>query len=189
MPETASNLIIPGQSIGQTELGRYGQVCLAKLGEPDARDDAMGKYSSIWLSRKGGGKRDTLFIFYVANDRHNIEPLDGVSILLVRITSPWFRTFDGLSTGCTLEQILRSFPGTVPTGESQTMYDEAQRGIAFEFAGRATAGSACVAIMVHPTGKMGDLDFVDRETVNNWGLNLATTENINGVLRGYGIDP
>jgi hypothetical protein len=59
MAETDSNLIVPGKSIGQTELGRYGQVYLDKLGEPDARDDAMGKYSSIWLSRKEGGKKDT----------------------------------------------------------------------------------------------------------------------------------
>jgi len=188
VPETGSNLIVPGQSIGQTELGRNRNVYLDKLGEPDARDDAMGRYTSIWVSRKEGGKKDTFSIYYVANDRRNIEPLDGVSILLIRITSSWFRTSDDLSTGHTLGQVLNSFPGAIPTGESQTLYDDAQRGIAFEFAERATADSTCVAIMAHPTDNLGDVYLAYTEEVDLI-RRLATTANVNTVLRGYGIDP
>jgi hypothetical protein len=60
------------------------------------------------------------------------------------------------------------------------MYDDAKRGIAFEFAEHATAGSRCVVVMLHPTGKMGDVDFANRENIN-WVLNLATSENVNEV--------
>ena len=60
------------------------------------------------------------------------------------------------------------------------MYDDAKRGIAFEFAEHATAGSRCVVVMLHPTGKMGDVDFANRENIN-LVLNLATSENVNEV--------
>lgn len=68
------------------------------------------------------------------------------------------------------------------------MYSDAQRGIAFEIGRGASADSPRVAIMVHPTGKTGNVDFADRKNVN-WVLNLATTENVNEILRGSGIDP
>jgi hypothetical protein len=56
-----------------------------------------------------------VFVYYNRNEHLNIEPPDGVSILLIRITSPWFRISDGLSTGYTFEQILRNFAGRIPT--------------------------------------------------------------------------
>jgi hypothetical protein len=73
------------------------------IGESDARDDAPGRYTSIWVSGKEGGNEDTLFIYSV----RNIEPADGVSILAIRITTSWFRMSDGLCTGYTLGQMLR----------------------------------------------------------------------------------
>jgi hypothetical protein len=106
MSETGSNMIVAGRSIGQTELGSNGAVYLAKLGEPDARDDAPGRYTSIWVSTKRGENKDTLFIYSVRNEDRNLEPIDGVSILAIRVTSSWFRTSDGVSTGYTLGQIL-----------------------------------------------------------------------------------
>jgi len=65
MPETGYNLIVPGQSIGQTQFGG-GEACLDKLGGPDARDDAMGRYTSIWVSKKEGGNKDTLSFTTIA---------------------------------------------------------------------------------------------------------------------------
>jgi hypothetical protein len=184
--QTGSNLINLGQSIGLTQLGKYGVVYLDKLGEPDASDDAMGRYTSIWVSKKEGGKKDTLLIYSVANNRRNIKPLNGVTILLIRVSSPWYRTSDGLSTGHTLGQILHLFPGAIPIDESQTLYDDAQRGIAFEFPERATANSPCIAIMVHPTANLGDVYLLyDVDLLRR----LATTENVNEILRGSGIDP
>jgi len=171
--QTGSNLIVPGRSIGQAHLGRYGAVYLAKLPNPDADDSGMGRYRSVWLSRKAGGRADTLYIYSVANDPRNIKPLNGVSIKLIRVTSPWYRTSKGLSTGSTLSQILGHFPGVRPADRSQTLYDDAKRGIAFEFAGPARSGSACIAIMIHPPGD----------------VNLATAQDVNEILRQNGIQP
>jgi hypothetical protein len=169
----ASDLIVPGQSIGETHLGRFGAVYLAKLAKPDADDSGMGKYRSVWLSKINGGRHDTLYIFSVANGPRDIQPRDGVSILLIRVTSPWYHTANSISSGSTLPQILRSFPNARPTDQSHTLYDDAGRGIAFEFAGRATEGSACIAISVHPPGK----------------ADLVTTQDVAGILRGNGITP
>jgi len=78
--QRGSNLIIAGQSIGQIHLGRYGAAYLAKLPVPDANDSGMGRYRSVWLSRKHGDHTDTLYIYSLANGPREIQPLNGVSI-------------------------------------------------------------------------------------------------------------
>jgi hypothetical protein len=100
--QNGSSLIVAGQSIGQTHLGRFGATYLAKLPKPDADDSGMGKYRSVWLSK-----------------------------------------------------------------------NQAEQGIAFEFAGRATAGAPCIAIMVHPPGE----------------ANLTTPKDVHDILRANGIQP
>src|SRR5580693_619188 len=45
--QNGSSLIVAGQSIGQTHLGRFGATYLAKLPKPDADDSGMGKYRSV----------------------------------------------------------------------------------------------------------------------------------------------
>ena len=60
--ETKSKLIIAGVSVGQIQLGRNGAAFLAKLPHPDADDSGMGQFRSVWLSRKQGGRTDTLYI-------------------------------------------------------------------------------------------------------------------------------
>ena len=71
--QNGSSLIVAGQSIGQTHLGRFGATYLAKLPKPDADDSGMGKYRSVWLSKNQAGRKETLYIFSVANDR-DINP-------------------------------------------------------------------------------------------------------------------
>jgi hypothetical protein len=168
-----SNLIVPGQRIGQTRLGRFGAVYLAKLPKPDANDAEMQKYHSVWLTKRRGGRNDTLYIFSVANGPRDIQPPNGVTIRLIRVTSPWYHTASRISTGNTLPQILPSFPGAHPTDQTHTLYDDAKHGIAFEFAGRATTISPCIAIMVHPPND----------------VNLTTMKDVNEILRENGIQP
>ena len=157
-----SNLIIPGQSIGQTYLGRNGALYLNKLPKPNAVDAGMSQTRQVWVSKKGGQRTDTLFIHTVSNGALNVQPLQGVTIDNIRVTSPWFHTPSGLSTGSTLAQIRRHFPNVRPVDRDRTLYDDAKLGIAFEFA-HATVGSPCIAIMVHPSG---DVHVADREEVN-----------------------
>jgi hypothetical protein len=173
--QAGSNLIIAGESIGQTRLGRYGAAYLAKLPAPDADDSGMGRYRSVWLSRKQRGHADSLYIYSVANGPREIKPFNGVSIKLIRVTSPWYRTPDGLSTGSRLDQILRRFPHAQPSDDSQSLYDDVKKGIAFEFAGHAAASSRCMAIMVHPPG--------------DENVHLGTAKEVDELLRSNGIQP
>jgi hypothetical protein len=171
--QSGSNLIVPGQSIGQTHLGRFGADALARLPKPDADDSGMGKYRSVWLSKNQADRKDTLYIFSIANGPRDIQPRSGVSIQLIRVTSPWYHTANGISTGKTLSQILGSYPGARPTDQSRDLYDDANQGIAFEFAGSVTTKSLCIAIMVHPAGQ----------------VNLATAKDVNGILSANGMKP
>jgi hypothetical protein len=171
--QTGSNLIIAGKSVGQTHLGRYGAAYLARLPAPDADDSGMGQYRSVWLSRKQGGRADTLYIYSVANGPREIKPFKGVSIQLIRVTSPWYRTPDGLSTGSRLDQILRRFPHARPGDDSQGLYVDAKQGIAFEFAGHAAAESRCIAISVFSPG--------------DENVHVETAQEIDELLRSNGI--
>jgi hypothetical protein len=112
--QNGSSLIVAGQSIGQTHLGRFGATYLAKLPKPDADDSGMGKYRSVWLSKNQAGRKETLYIFSVANDPRDIQPRNGVSIRLIRVTSPWYHTANSISTGNALPQILRSSQAHAP---------------------------------------------------------------------------
>ncbi|MBV9999262.1 MAG: hypothetical protein JO015_09125 [Verrucomicrobia bacterium] len=167
--------IIAGEGIGQIRLGRFGAASLARLPRPDADDSGMGRYRSVWLSGKPGGRTDTLCVYSVANGPRDIQPLRGVSIKLIRVTSSRYRTPDGLSTGSRFDQMMRHFPGARPRNGDQSLYDDTGRGIAFEFDGPATAGSRCIAIMVHLPG---DED-----------VHLATAREIDELLRSNGKLP
>ena len=161
--QAGSNLIIPGQSIGQTHLGKNGSFYLKKLPHPDASDAGMSQTRQVWVSKKESQRTDTLFIHTVSNGALNVQPFDGRTIDNIRVTSPWFHTYNGISTGSTKAQIRRYFPNARPIDGSPTLYDDAKQGIAFEFAQNPTAGSPCIAIMVHPPG---EVHVADKEAVN-----------------------
>ncbi len=168
LPATAqvsSNLIVPGKSIGQTYLGKNGSTYLNQLPKPNAIDAGMSQTRQVWVSKKDG-RTDTLFIHTVSNGALGVQPINGVTIDSIRVTSPWFHTRDGLSTGSTKAQILRYFPNARSVNGEPTIYDDSKRGIAFEFAKNVTAKSACIAIMIHPPGD----------------VHLANTEQVNRVL-------
>ncbi len=162
----AANVIIPGESIGQTHLGSNGDLYLKKLPKPDATDVGMSQFRGVWVSKKGS-RTDTLYIHTVRNGALNVQPLSGSTIDDIRVTSPWYHTSGGISTGSTKAQILRSFPNARQVNGNPNIYDDAKKGIAFEFAQNANAQSPCIAIMVHPSGN----------------VDLASTENVNNILR------
>ncbi|MEH1838838.1 MAG: hypothetical protein V7L20_08735 [Nostoc sp.] len=141
--ESKSNLIIPGQSIGQTHLGLNGGINLGK--PPDAGDFAMMKGDSVWVSKQGN-KKNTLYIHYLKNAALNVQPIDGITIETIRITSSWFHTDSNISTENTKAQILRRFP-KASSNEKGTLFVDEKLGIAFEFA-QSTDNSPCIAISV-----------------------------------------
>ena len=65
------------------------------------------------------------------------------------------------------------FGAGVHPKEKLTVYDDAGQGIAFEFAGDTSPNSLCIAIMVHPPGK----------------VNFTTAKDVDEILRANGIKP
>jgi hypothetical protein len=149
--QTSDSLIVPGERIGQTYLGHDGAETLKRLPKPSGVDRGMSQSRQVWKS-KPGGPLETLFIYAVNNGAIDVEPSDGVTIELIRVTAKYFRTANGISTGSTLEQIRKAFPDAVPLNDVPNIYDDLKEGIAFEFSNKPTSGSPCIAITVHPPG-------------------------------------
>jgi len=145
-------LIRPGESIGQIHLGTNGGSDLKKLRQPDLIDNYTSHSVRVWISKKDG-RTDTLFIKTVSNDALGVQPVDGVSVELIRVTSPWYRTKGGLSTGSTFAQIHREFPDARPVDGDGKLFGDSKRGIVFEFARSPSTDSPCSAVMVHPRGE------------------------------------
>jgi hypothetical protein len=150
--EPSDSLIVPGERIGQTHLGHDGAETLQRLPKPSGVDRGMSKARLAWKSNPGG-PFNTLLIYTVNNGAMDVEPADGVTIKLIRVTAKYFRTANGISTGSTLEQIRKAFPNAAPLADVPTIYDDLKQGIAFEFPKEPTADSVCIAIMVHPPGE------------------------------------
>ena len=150
--QTSDSLIVPGERIGQTHLGNDGAETLKHLPKPSGVDRGMSKTRQVWKS-KPGGPLETLFIYTVNNGAMDVEPSDGVTIELIRVTAKYFRTANGISTGSTLEQIRKAFPDAAPLVDVPNIYDDLKEGIAFEFSNEPSSDSPCIAIMVHPPGE------------------------------------
>jgi hypothetical protein len=150
--EPSDSLIVPGERIGQTHLGHDGAKTLQRLPKPSGVDRGMSKARLAWRSAPGH-PFNTLFIYTVNNGAMDTEPIDGVTIKLIRVTAEYFHTANGISTDSTLEKIRKAFPDAVPMADVPTIYDDLKQGIAFEFAKEPTADSVCIAIMVHPPGE------------------------------------
>jgi hypothetical protein len=150
--EPSDSLIVPGERIGKTHLGHDGAATLQRLTKPSGVDRGMSKARLAWRSDPGHAF-NTLFIYTVNNGALDVEPIDGVTIKLIRVTAEYFRTANGISTDSTLEKIRKAFPDAAPLADVPTIYDDLKQGIAFEFAKEPTADSPCIAIMVHPPGE------------------------------------
>ena len=101
-----------------------------------ANDYAMGKGQAVWVS---DNRDDTLYVSSSA---------DGVE--LIRVTSSFFHTPEGIPTGSGRDEIMQRYPSAE---DSEDFLDDVAQGIAFEFAkGGIAAGSRCIAIMVHAPG-------------------------------------
>ena len=145
-------LIVPGRSIGQTALGPDGAAELKRLPAPTAGDNGMMQTHNVWVLHHAG-RTDTLYVHTVANaalGNAPVKPAGGVTIDVIRITSPQFHTQHGISTRSTLAQVRRRFPQALPNRFHPQVYGDAKRGISFEFAPPLSPASRCLAVTVYP---------------------------------------
>jgi hypothetical protein len=148
-PVPPAELIVPGKSIGLTSIGERADSVNAALGRPDEGDAAMGKSISTWYSK--GNKKHSTTIFFATNFGDKDEASRARQI---RITSPYFKTKEGLSVNSRMEEISKIYPMLKKTGDYPSPNDPAQMivvmddpdlGIAFEI----DPSYKCVGIVIH----------------------------------------
>lgn len=147
-------LIIPGKSIGHTQLGQNAET-LSSLGKPDFSDAAMGKAWATWYSKDG--KKKELNIYTTYKDSEMKEKV----IRQIRITSSEFKTWEGIAIGKSLNDIQKSYPKVKLVGEYNAngktvqLYDDADSGIAFEI-----ENDLCIGIIIHERGKKVTEEYI-----------------------------
>lgn len=153
---TAPNaLVVPGRSLGNLILGATAST-LATLGPATYSDAAMQKAWSTWRgSRPTTSSAPTQLDVYTAPAGSDV---DHHTVQVVRATSPWFHLANGLRPGARLSAIRQVY-GKLPlattyrvAGQPRYLYDDVQRGLAFETDGTAS-GSRCQAVLVHLPGQ------------------------------------
>lgn len=147
-------LVAPGQGIGNVMLEQPADA-LAHLGPADVSDSAMGKSWQTWYSKVDTAATGKLELNVYTEYRNN--QLKEKVVRQIRVTSPDFKTAEGVSAGMPFMEIVESYPnlkwvGTFqhPSGNGTVeVFDDAPSGIAFEI--RQHAGQkTCDALIVHP---------------------------------------
>jgi hypothetical protein len=146
-----AQLVVPGRSLGNLKLGA-DVATLAPYGPADYGDAAMQKAWATWFgSGHPAAQLDVYSTMIPGQDTHK-------SVQVVRATSTYFRLANGLRNGSTLHQIQECY-GQLPLASSyqlkagpRYLYDDVQRGIAFELDGK-TSTSHCRALVVHLPGQ------------------------------------
>lgn len=152
--KAANDTIIAGKSIGRISLNEKSEDVIKELGKPDAEDAAMGKAMLTWFSKPSGKNEDTakhsIIVYTTTNFGSNDE---APRVKYIRITSPFFKTTDGISCGSTIAFIKMKYPAlkkpsasyTDKSGATVMVYDVKDEGIGFEI----NEATKCVGITVH----------------------------------------
>ena len=145
--------IQPGARIGRFHLGPSG---IENLKDQTTKPYATGSdESGTYQAWKW--EQDFTFFVHEARDTASGAGSSGLSLDLIGFTYPHDAVYrvigTWISTGSTLEEIRKKFPGAQPVANAPAVYDDVQQGIAFEFEKDATPQSPCIALMVHLPGQ------------------------------------
>jgi len=137
-------LLLPGISAGKVKLGQDAKEVYAKLGKADAGDASMQKSVSIWYKNHDQESYSTS-IYTVRDTGDN----PAAKIQQVRVTSPEFKTVEGIGVSSTLELIkqkysVRKLTDITDRGRVLVIYDS-MAGIAFE----TDIKGVCKAVIIH----------------------------------------
>jgi hypothetical protein len=145
----ASQLITPGQAIGQTKIDENADSVIYRLGKPDGGDAAMGKAIAIWYSHHDTTGYQTA----IYSERQMGTNDEKPRVKQIRITSPWFVTREGIKVGSTQNELakyyaLRKIARYSQQGQNIDLYDTG-KGITFE----VNAQNKCIGIVVYDVNR------------------------------------
>lgn len=155
-PKTKSNsLLVAGKSVGKIALGMNASNLQDILGKPDMSDAAMGKAWTTWYGKKPDehNNKTELDIYTAYKD----TGMRQRTVQQVRTTSSFFITQDGVHVYSALDDIKHKYAVNkagkyISDGRTITIYDDKEKGIAFEIAD-ANTQNICVGIIIHTKGK------------------------------------
>ena len=151
-PIDRDQLIIPGQRIGHLTIGMDAAQATDLLKTPDESDAAMGKSVMTWYANhKKGGYQTS--VYCTRNMGGKDESTSRIKKILV--TSPFFKTAEGISVGSKQEAMREAFDlektGTTIINERPiVVYSDLGRGISFE---TDIEQDVCVGVIVHAKGE------------------------------------
>ena len=156
-------LLVPGKSAGQTRINENADSVYKRLGTPDGGDAAMQKAVAVWFAH-----HDTTAYSVSIYTARNTDSLSIAKVLQIRITSPSFKTKEGIHVRSSLTDIQKAFPVIqtehyLDAGINYTVYDSKQ-GIAFE----VNSNDTCVAIIIHKAGVVGEGTHLKFRTTNRF---------------------
>lgn len=144
----ADRLIMPGKGIGHIMVNEDIETAIKLLGRPDSSDAAMGSALMVWFA-KHDRKGYRTSVFAHRNMGGKDEAVSRIQKIL--ISSPWFKTADGVGVGSSLAAIKKGYTVKSTLGyNTQTgkveVYTDLDKGISFEV---DKTGDKCVAVVVH----------------------------------------
>ncbi len=153
---SAAALIVPGKSIGHITLRENADSVYKALGKPDSGDAAMGKSLSTWYANHNPkGYQTQIFC-----SRYMGSPDENTSrVKQIRVTSPFFKTKEGIGTGTVLAQVQVKFK-VIKTASFKNkkppyaIFDN-RKGIAFE-----VSGGKCTAVIIYLPGDRGGITYL-----------------------------
>jgi hypothetical protein len=156
-------LLIPGVSAGQTRINENADSVYQRLGKPDGGDAAMMKAIAVWYANHDTTNNSIAIYTSKGTDTPVVE-----KIKQIRVTSPAFRSVEGIHTTSSLQDIKNHFPVQhtetyKDAGASYAVYDSKQ-GIAFEI----NPDSVCVAIVIHKAGVINEGTYLKFRTTNKF---------------------
>jgi hypothetical protein len=144
---SANRLISPGRGIGRILLNEDVENVSQLLGRPDSSDAAMGSSLMAWYAKHNGSGYKTS-VFSHRNMGGEDENISRIQKIL--ITSPEFKTAEGVGVGATRDEIKKAYD-LKPTSDYKNkdgkvqVYTDMDKGISFEI----DANNKCVGVVVH----------------------------------------
>jgi hypothetical protein len=156
-------LLVPGIAVGKMRVNENAAQAFKVLGVADGGDAAMGKSVAIWYNNHDSTANSVAI--YTVRDTGD-APISLIK--QIRVTSPIFKTENGVHPGSTLAEIKEAFD----VSQTETYKDEGQmytvyssnKGIAFEM----NSSEKCVAVVVFQSGKPLPGTYLKFRTTNKF---------------------